>query len=40
LRVMAKRAGSTVVEAKAPHLSMYAQPLKIAQLIVSAAKGR
>ncbi len=36
-RFMAQRAGSKVVEAKAPHLAMYGSPLKVAQLIVSAA---
>jgi pimeloyl-ACP methyl ester carboxylesterase len=38
-RHMATRAGGTVVEGHAPHLSMLAEPLKVARLIVDAAKS-
>ena len=38
-RHMAERAQGTVVEGKAPHLSMLAEPLKVARLIIDAAKS-
>ncbi|MDL5486832.1 alpha/beta fold hydrolase [Microbacterium wangruii] len=38
-RQMAQRAGSTIVEGRAPHLAMYGAPLKVSQLIVSAARA-
>ncbi|MCR2764253.1 alpha/beta hydrolase [Microbacterium sp. zg.B48] len=38
-RFMAQRAGSKIVEGKSPHLAMYGAPLKVSQLIVSAAKA-
>ncbi|RFA10292.1 hypothetical protein B7R54_14545 [Subtercola boreus] len=37
--VMAKRAGGTVEEGKAPHLSMLAEPLHVTRTIVAAAKS-
>ena len=38
-RAMAERAGSVVMEGHAPHLSMLAEPLKVASLISDAAKS-
>ncbi|THG29123.1 alpha/beta hydrolase [Glaciibacter flavus] len=38
-RAMAHRAGSTIVEGHAPHLSMLAEPLTVAHVIVEAAKS-
>lgn len=37
--IMAERAGGTVVEGHAPHLSMLAEPLKVARVIIDAAKS-
>ena len=36
---MAERAKGTVVEGKAPHLSMLAEPIKVSRLIIDAAKA-
>ena len=36
---MAQRAGGTIVEGHAPHLSMLAEPLKVTRVIVDAAKS-
>lgn len=38
-RIMAERANGTVVEGHAPHLSMLAEPLKVARVIIDAAKA-
>ena len=38
-RYMAKRAGGTIVEANAPHLSMLDKPLLVTKLIIDAARS-